>query len=423
MTPLDADKGLTGGSHKQVSVTCDFGISEKCRKTWMSDWRMILRYRKNNDGKDICLYCSRYLKLRGRRNPNCHYANIDDSLMDSIDTEGKAYLLGWIASDGSVRPDGSISISIHRKDRSVLTQLRSIVGDGRIFRHKDTPGQSPTIELRFCSKEMAQSICHHLGIAPGKKSGIVKYPGHLPEQLQWAFIRGFFDGDGSIRLPSCERSPDCNIATQSPDMRAGIIAFAGGRESRAQDQILWGGSTALDFLGKLYDKANFYLSRKRDLYIDWCQWKPAGKGNRSRCGALKYNKLYPTAQSLIKHHVSDSGYDIAIIGISKIVGDVTIYSTGIRVQPPDGYYFDLVPRSSIIKTGYELANSVGVIDRTYVGEILVALRKVDQLAPDLPLPSRVVQLIPRAIAHFDIIEVTELDDTARGAGGFGSTGI
>ena len=52
----------------------------------------------------------------------------------------------------------------------------------------------------------------------------------------------------------------------------------------------------------------------------------------------------------------------------------------------------LVPRSSISKTGYMLANSVGVIDRTYTGNVLVPLIKVDKSMPDLILPARVVQL-------------------------------
>ena len=99
-----------------------------------------------------------------------------------------------------------------------------------------------------------------------------------------------------------------------------------------------------------------------------------------------------------------------------------LYDTGIKVQPAFGWYFDLVPRSSISKTGYMLANSIGVIDRTYVGPVLVPLRKVDPHAPDLELPARLVQIIPRPIVHIQWEEVEALDETARGAGGFGSTG-
>ena len=69
-----------------------------------------------------------------------------------------------------------------------------------------------------------------------------------------------------------------------------------------------------------------------------------------------------------------------------------------------------------------LANAVGVIDRAYVGEVLVPLVEFDPAAPDLPLPARVVQLIPRPIVTGEVVEVAQLEDTARGSGGFGSTG-
>lgn len=362
-----------------------------------------------------------YLKTKylGNANPNARYTDGLISMAD-IDSEGKAYLLGWIASDGSIRKDGAIVIEIHEKDKNVLDQLKGIAGNGVIHKRPF----AHMAKLVIYSKKMVLEICGHLGINPGKKNGIVKFPLHLPVGLQWAFLRGLFDGDGSIRLPSCDRTPECNITSSSPHMRAGVCLLSPSAHNDDKNgQVRWGvHPNTLDFLGKLYEGANFYLPRKRDLYLDWCCFTPVGTGHRKYCGKLLYNFTRPEALPLLKHHTSDSGYDIAIVTKVKELGDVTLYGTGIKIQPPEGYYFDLVPRSSIIKTGYSLANSVGVVDRTYVGEILVALRKMDPGAPDLPLPIRVVQLIPRSICHFEVQEVTELDDTERGAGGFGSTG-
>jgi deoxyuridine 5'-triphosphate nucleotidohydrolase len=117
---------------------------------------------------------------------------------------------------------------------------------------------------------------------------------------------------------------------------------------------------------------------------------------------------------------SDSGFDLTLIGVRKQFGKVTMYGTGVSVQPPSGYYFDLVPRSSMIKTGYMLANSVGIIDQAYTGEIMVPLIKIDPDAPDLELPAKLVQLIPRRWFGFYPVN-TELDETSRADGGFGST--
>jgi len=106
----------------------------------------------------------------------------------------------------------------------------------------------------------------------------------------------------------------------------------------------------------------------------------------------------------------------------KRVGPTILYGTGISAEPPQGYYLDVVPRSSIIKLGYTISNSVGIIDRAYRGEIMVPLVKLDPSVPDLALPARVAQLIPRPIVHFPLIEVESLSHTHRGAGGFGSSG-
>lgn len=120
----------------------------------------------------------------------------------------------------------------------------------------------------------------------------------------------------------------------------------------------------------------------------------------------------------------DSGYDVTLLYLAKKIGNVEMYGTHIAVQPPPEWYLDLVPRSSLIKTGYIMANSFGVIDSTYRGEVLVPLVKIDPNAPDILAngPIRAVQLIPRPLIHFPVVEVEELSDTTRGAGGFGSTG-
>jgi dUTP pyrophosphatase len=110
--------------------------------------------------------------------------------------------------------------------------------------------------------------------------------------------------------------------------------------------------------------------------------------------------------------------------VKKIKEDATmvLYDTGIAVQPPIGYYFELVGRSSISKTGYIVANSVGIIDASYTGSIKVALVKVWKEAQDIELPARLVQLIPRQFIHLEPKEVSEFDGTKRADGGFGSSG-
>jgi dUTP pyrophosphatase len=352
----------------------------------------------------------------GRLNPNCKYLKIDDDLFENIDSPEKAYLLGWIASDGSVRRN-RIVIAVHEKDKEILKGLREIVGGGKLSRLKNRP----MVSFSFCSVKIVQKVCELLGITvDAPKHSTVQFPTLDSEELKWQFLRGFFDGDGSIRKPN--KSLDVNITTNSNKMLEKIQELAGGKIDYYNHQIYWSGTSALDFLGKLYSSnKGLRLSRKYDLYLDWSTYQPTYSSN-NRAGSLRYSKTKSNALPLLKHHDSDSGYDIAIIDKIKEIGDVTLYGTGIKLRPPYGYYFDLIPRSSIIKSGYTLANSIGVIDATYVGEIMVALRKSDLNAKELELPCRLVQLVPRPIVNFQITEVSELSETQRGTGGFGSTG-
>lgn len=119
----------------------------------------------------------------------------------------------------------------------------------------------------------------------------------------------------------------------------------------------------------------------------------------------------------------DSGYDLTIIKKCGEFGEfTTLYDTGVMVQPEDGYYTEVVPRSNFVKSGHVLANSVGIIDSKYRGTIKIAVTKVDQSLPDLPLPYKGFQLLPRQFIHMEIKQVSSLDNTSRGANGFGSTG-
>lgn len=135
-----------------------------------------------------------------------------------------------------------------------------------------------------------------------------------------------------------------------------------------------------------------------------------------------YKRTIEGAPAPAKVHADDAGYDLSLMSKVKTVGGVTFYDTGIAVAPPLGYHFELVGRSSISKTGYMLANNIGIIDNGYRGSILVALAKINPDAPELELPVRLVQLIPRRTVLFgDPIFAENLDETERGEGGFGST--
>jgi deoxyuridine 5'-triphosphate nucleotidohydrolase len=123
----------------------------------------------------------------------------------------------------------------------------------------------------------------------------------------------------------------------------------------------------------------------------------------------------------IKAGPQEVGYDLTAISKVKTIGQMTMYDTGISVEPPEGFFSQIVPRSSIVKSGYILSNSVGVIVPTYTGTLKICLTKIDPMAESLELPFTLCQLVFHKSYHFPIEVVSELTGTSRGDGAFGST--
>ena len=416
--------------YKTCSIKClgdfnkskEFSICSVCGKEFHVKPKRIKRI-KNEFGITCSKECSNKLKIKmymGRKNPNMKYEKIDDNFFKEVKSEDKAYLLGWIASDGSITK-GNIGIAINKKDLKILEILRDIICEELPIIPKDTD----LVSVSISSQSISNDVCRLLNILPEKKSDVVCFPELDTDDLRWSFLRGFFDGDGSIHNITEEcRSPYCTISTSSKNMRKSIIEFSKIPCTENGINLSWSGNNALDFLDKIYKNSKFKLSRKYELYLDISTWVPSVSYSRYyKNDHCKWSKTRIDAVSPSKERASDSGYDLVLLEKIKTVGKVEFYDTGIKVKPNFGYYFQVVPRSSISKTGYMLANSVGIIDRTYLGNIIIALTKIDESMPDLALPIRLAQMIPMPIVHFELEEVDSFDvnETHRGEGGFGST--
>lgn len=138
---------------------------------------------------------------------------------------------------------------------------------------------------------------------------------------------------------------------------------------------------------------------------------------------IQFMRTSNTAVVPTKAFATETGFDLTAISIHKELDNgVILYDTGIVVRPPEGYYTEIVPRSSISKTGWMLANNVGIIDSSYRGNLLIALVPTSDRSIPLELPFCKCQLILRKFEDAELEEVSDLDDTERGSGGFGSTG-
>lgn len=156
---------------------------------------------------------------------------------------------------------------------------------------------------------------------------------------------------------------------------------------------------------------------------------------------VKVKKLHPDAVLPAAATPTDAGFDLVAIDDGEIKDTYIQYKTGIAIEPPPGHHTEIFPRSSVSKTDLVLANSVGVVDQDYRGEILVRFKIVPPVTRSGMLEEaedqyttkyfdlfkykkgdRIAQLVLRKTETAEYEWSDELSDTHRGTGGFGSTG-
>jgi hypothetical protein len=185
--------------------------------------------------------------------------------MYRVDTEDKAYLLGWIASDGSIEK-GIVTLAIDKVDIKTLSYLRDTVSTQIPITMK---GGTNLVQFRIYSQNIVNDMCSHLGITPGKKAKSVKFP-ELGSKLQPHFIKGLFEGDGTVSsLYSKNRKLQCSIASSSAEMKESLKNICGIKCSVYKGVIEWYGKNAMEFLDYIYEDSEIYLDRKYYRYREW----------------------------------------------------------------------------------------------------------------------------------------------------------
>lgn len=235
----------------------------------------------------------------------------------------------------------------------------------------------------------------------------------LGPSFQWSFIQGCLENTGNID----SRALRVVLTTKMVGLLESIASFADIPFLLERDHLIYDDINAVDFLGKVYCGRRIVRQEFYDRYLEILTGK-------SSIGTCMIYRTCPEAIVPSKSRVSDVGYDLSIIRKVKALNQVvSLYDTGIKVRVPHGYYTEIVPRSSLSKSGYMMANSIGIIDRSYNGNLYVALAKIDESADEIKFPFRCCQLIFRKQYHMDLKETRDdLEATARGEGGFGSTG-
>ena len=140
---------------------------------------------------------------------------------------------------------------------------------------------------------------------------------------------------------------------------------------------------------------------------------------------VRFKKKDESSKLPVKGSLNAACYDVYAHSIKVERPDKIIVGLGFSTEIPPGFKGILVPRSSIAKTNWFLANSIGIIDADYRGEWMMVLKTVGSVMYDaLPfgVGERCAQIYFEKVNDVEIEETIELSDTERGSGGFGSTG-
>jgi len=222
----------------------------------------------------------------------------------------------------------------------------------------------------------------------------------------------------------------------SPIIKKWLIDRNIGTESSPAgrlDRYTIRGPDALDFLSLVYDSSTPQTcdTSKYERYLSMCNAHQITSGcikdpiQQFKLPMFKVVRVDVNAIIPSKKRASDVGFDLTLIRKVKDIGSKSaLYDTGLIIQPPQGYYIEVVPRSSLSKSGYIQSNSIGIIDPNYLDTFKVPLTRVDDTLPALTLPFTGFQLIIRRPYHGLMVECKQEDlvQTSRDTGGFGSTG-
>jgi dUTP pyrophosphatase len=146
---------------------------------------------------------------------------------------------------------------------------------------------------------------------------------------------------------------------------------------------------------------------------------------RHRRVRLEFARLHPEAKAPARAHPTNAGYDLCACEAATLgPGERASVGTGIAVAIPADHAGLVLPRSGLAaRHGISLVNAPGLIDAGYRGEVRVLLLNTDREATfEISPGERIAQLMIVRHQAPELVERETLDETVRGAGGFGSTG-
>jgi dUTP pyrophosphatase len=137
---------------------------------------------------------------------------------------------------------------------------------------------------------------------------------------------------------------------------------------------------------------------------------------------LKVRRIHPEAKLPVYGHPGDAGLDLfSVVDRVLAPGDVFAVPTGVQMAIPAGFVGLIWDKSGIsLEKIHRLA---GVVDAGYRGEVQVVMINLGREPFNIKKGTKIAQMLIQPVAAVQVVESDDLDDTSRGEGGFGSTGL
>lgn len=200
---------------------------------------------------------------------------VDEHFFSVIDTEEKAYWLGFLAADGCVYKNkgGSweVSLRLAAKDKNHLKRFKLAMGAKQPIT-KTGDVKNPGFALRIVRKKIASDLCRH-GVMPNKTMCGVSLP-EFSEELTTHWLRGYIDGDGCFMRRRKNRALVCAIVSSTKllikQIRMFLLGFGidGGSISQTSPhcwRLAYEGKRAVSIAGLIYSSCSICLERKRRI--------------------------------------------------------------------------------------------------------------------------------------------------------------
>lgn len=209
---------------------------------------------------------------------------ITESFFDNIDTDEKAYFLGFLYADGCVKDKKNMVIlALKESDKEILEKLNRLIHKDKplyIAKDKREGNRENTVGIRICNKHVVNKLIE-LGCYP-RKTFILEYPAWLDKKLYGSFIRGYFDGDGSISMRYFTgKSPQLKftltgngkflryvqkIIKEELNVNSSIEVRHKDRNNDIISIVVTGGIQLEKLYDFLYCNSSIYLERKHELF-------------------------------------------------------------------------------------------------------------------------------------------------------------